>query len=172
MSPPGPAGPRGPRDPGDHEPRPGSLRPTNGGTLALCGCLGLVGGWAYRWLVEQTGGVAPLVTWLQVLVLLFFAAALAAVAWTTWRQLQRDSTFLEPHRAVNRLVLAKASALVGALVAGGYAGYALSWLGRGDELADERMVRSGVAALAGVLILLAALTLERACRVRADDPEA
>ena len=35
----------------------------------------------------------------------------------------------EPHRAVNRLVLGRAGALVGALVAGGYAGYAVSWIG-------------------------------------------
>lgn len=159
----------GPPDPDDPEPRSGSVRPTTGGTLALCGCLGLVGGWGYRWVVERAGGVPPLVTWIQVLVLLFFAAALAVVAWATWRHLHRDGGFLEAHRAVNRLVLAKASALVGALVAGGYAGFALSWLGRRDELADERMLRSGVAALAGVLIVLASLWLERSCRIRADD---
>ena len=46
----------------------------------------------------------------------------------------------EPHHAVNRLVLAKSCALAGALVAGGYLGYALSWLGLTDaELAQQRM---------------------------------
>ena len=53
---------------------------------------------------------------------------------------------LEPHRAVNRLVMAKACALVGALVAGGYAGYALTWLGMEAELADQRLLRSAIAA--------------------------
>ncbi len=49
---------------------------------------------------------------------------------------------LEPHQAVNRLVLARACALVGALVAGGYLGYALSWLGVDAELARQRAWRS------------------------------
>ena len=49
----------------------------------------------------------------------------------------------QPHQAVNRLVLAKACALAGALVAGGYLGYALSWVGLTDaELAQQRMVHA------------------------------
>ena len=76
---------------------------------------------------------------------------------------------LEPHRAVNRLVLARACALVGALVAGGYVGYAVSWLGDDAELADQRVLRSAVAGLAGVAIVVTAMLLERACRVRSDD---
>ena len=48
-------------------------------------------------------------------------------------------------------MLARACALVGALVAGGYLGYALSWVGVSAELADQRVVRSLVAALAGVV---------------------
>ena len=78
---------------------------------------------------------------------------------------------LEPHQAVNRLVLARACALVGALVAGGYFGYALSWVGVDTELGDQRMWRSVVAGLAGVAIVITALLLERACRVRSDDDE-
>ena len=66
-------------------------------------------------------------------------------------------------------MLAKACALVGALVAGGYVGYALSWVGLAAELADQRMLRSGVAALGGLLTCGAALLLERACRVGAED---
>jgi hypothetical protein len=77
---------------------------------------------------------------------------------------------LEPHRAVNRLVLGRACALVGALVAGGYAGYALSWLGiEGDPLAGQRVLRSVIAAVLGVGICVGGILLERACRVRGDD---
>jgi TctA family transporter len=57
---------------------------------------------------------------------------------------------------------------VGALVAGGYLGYALSWVGVDTELGDQRMWRSAVAGLAGVAIVITALLLERACRVRSD----
>ena len=77
---------------------------------------------------------------------------------------------IAPHQAVNRLVLAKACALAGAAVAGGYLGYALSWVGVDEaELAGERLLRSGLAGLAGVAIVAGSLMLERACRVRRDD---
>ena len=77
---------------------------------------------------------------------------------------------LEPHRAVNRLVLGRAAALVGALVAGGYAGYAVSWIGDPAELAGQRILRSAVAVAAGITTMVAALLLERACRVQKRDP--
>ena len=77
-----------------------------------------------------------------------------AVAWSTYRLLHRRHGRLEPHRAVNRLVLAKACALAGALVAGGYFGYALSWLGLTDaELARERVLHSVLAGVAGVALV-------------------
>ena len=60
---------------------------------------------------------------------------------------------------------------MGGLVAGGYAGYAVSWLGLRAELADERILRSAAAAVAGVAIVIGALLLERACRVRSGDEE-
>ena len=61
--------------------------------------------------------------------------------------------------------------LRGALAVGGYLGYALSWLGVDAELADQRLARSLVAAFASVLVVVTALLLERACRVRDLDPE-
>ncbi len=66
-------------------------------------------------------------------------------------------------------MLAKASALAGALFAGGYLGYAISWWGMTDALlARERVVHSLLAALAGALVVTGGLLLERACRVRKD----
>ena len=41
--------------------------------------------------------------------------------------------------------------------------------GDASPLADERVARSGLAALAGLLTVVASLLLERACRVRSDD---
>ena len=61
--------------------------------------------------------------------------------------------------------------LVGALVAGGYLGFAVSWVGVEAELAGQRIVRSLLAGLAGLLITIGALWLERACRVPKDDDE-
>ena len=149
----------------------GRLQPTTSAAVAAWAAVGLVGGWALRPLSERLNGTAPIVTWLQPMALLFVAAILGATAWITWRTVHVRREYLEPHRAVNRLVLARSCALVGALVAGGYAGYALSWLGVDSDLGSQRVWRSAVAALGGVLIALTAVLLERACRVRKDDPE-
>ena len=155
--------------PGDDDAR---LRPTGVGVLLGWGLAGLVGGWLVRPLWAWADGTAPMITWLQVLALFLVAAILAGTAWATWRTLHVHGHRLEPHRAVNRLVLAKACALVGALAAGGYAGYALSWVGMAAELADQRMVRSDIAALGGLLTCGAALLLERACRVSVPEDDA
>ena len=96
------------------------------------------------------------------------AAILGATAYGTWRAVHVHREVLEPHRAVNRLVLARACALVGALVAGGYFGYAVSWVGVGPDLAGQQLWRSVAAGLAGVAVVITALLLERACRVRSD----
>lgn len=154
----------------DGEPPPaGRLRPTTPGALTAWAAVGLVGGWLLRPVAERVQGTAPIVTWLQPFALLFVAAVLGAVAWLTWRTLHVRHEYLEPQRAVNRLVLGRACALVGALVAGGYAGYALAWLGVDTDLAQQRVGRSALGALGGALVTSTALLLERACRVRSDD---
>jgi hypothetical protein len=131
--------------------------------------VGLVGGWLLHPVAERFRDTAPIVTWAQPLALLLVAAILGATAYLTWRTVQVQQERLEPHHAVNRLVLARSCALVGALVAGGYLGYAVSWLGVDTELANQRAWRSAVAAAAGVGIVVTSLLLERACRVRSDD---
>lgn len=138
--------------------------------LAGWAIAGLVLGWLLHPAAERLGRTAPVVSWAQPLALLLVAAILAYTAWSTRRLLRLRPDLLLPHQAVNRLVLARACALVGALVAGGYAGYALSWVGSAAELADERILRSLVAALGGGLIVAGALLLERTCRV--DGPGA
>jgi hypothetical protein len=152
-------------------PSSGQVRSTPPAVLASWVSLGLVGGWLLRPLVERSGGTAPVVTWLQVVVLFFGAGVVATTAIVTWRALQVRAEWIEPHRAVNRLLMAKACALTGALVAGGYAGYAVSWLGLADELAGQRIARSLLAGLAGLMMTIGALVLERACRAKFDDDE-
>ena len=152
-------------------PAAGTIGPTRAGTLVVFGLVALVGGWVLRPITERLDGTAPVITWLQVFVLFFVAGLVAVTAGVTWRSLQVRREWLEPHRAVNRLVMAKASALAGALMVGGYVGYAVSWLGLEAELAGQRITRSLLAGLAGLLITIAALVLERACRARFSDDE-
>lgn len=164
-----PVPPRGPDhrpdDEGDDEPT-GSLHPTSYAVVAAWALGGLVLGWLLKRVAEQVNGTAPLVSWAQPAALWLLAAVLVITWWQTHRAVQVRRERLEPHRAVNRLVLARAGALVGALVAGGYAGYALAWVGDPAELATQRIVRSLVAVAAGVVTVVGALLLERACRVR------
>lgn len=130
--------------------------------------VGLVAGWLLHPLAERVWGTAPIVTWAQPLALFLVAGILGATAWVTWRAVHVRRERLDPQQAVNRLVLARACAFVGALVGGGYLGYAVSWLGAEAELASQRALRSGLGALAGLAIAVTGLLLERACRVRSD----
>jgi len=163
-----------PRDPLDDEgpPEPeGSLRPTSYVVVTMWAVAGLVLGWLWHPVAERLSGTAPVVSWAQPAALWLVAVVIGTTAWQTHRAVQVQRVRLEPHRAVNRLVLGRAGALVGALVAGGYAGYAVSWIGDPAELAGQRILRSGVAVLAGITIVVGALLLERACRVQKRDPE-
>lgn len=146
----------------------GSLRPTTPLTLLGWAVVGLVLGWAVRPIWERLDAVPPVVAPAQPLALLLLASILGYVAWVTHRAVHVRREPLAAHQAVNRLVLARASALVGSLVAGGYAGYAITWLGDRAEWAEDRMLASALAAGAGLAATVAALLLERACRVRRE----
>lgn len=153
------------------DPPEGQLRPTSAAALAIAGVLGLGFGWLLRPVMVRATGTPPFVTWVQALALVFVATFLAYVAWHTWQTIQVQRGRLEGNKAVNRLVLARACALVGALAAGGYTGYGITWLGDASELADQRLLRCAVAAVGGLLVMLASLVLERACRVPSGRPD-
>lgn len=150
----------------------GHLRPVSPGALTGWLVAGLVGGWLVRRICGALGVVVPPVGWSQILVLGFAAVVLGTTAWLTRQAVRTARADLMAHHAVNRLVLARASALVGALLLGGYAGHALSWVGAASAVADERLVRSLLAALAGGAVLGAALLLERACRAGSGNARA
>jgi hypothetical protein len=161
----GPAGPQG----DDPEPDPvGSLRPITPRALALTAVVGLVTGWAFPRVALRWFDRPPMVSWAQPLTLFLAAAILSFLAWHTWRTVHQLGERLEPQRAVNRLVLARAGALMGAAVAGGYAGYAISWLGDASQRADDWILRSALACLAALVVMLASVALERACRAPGD----
>jgi hypothetical protein len=165
-----------PRDepPSTEEPPPpdpeGRIQVTSPGAVVGFGLVGLVLGWLVRPVSLRLDGTAPTVGWLPVVALGFLAVVVGSLAWATFRQIHRRGERLLPQHAVNRLVLGKAGALAGALVAGGYFGYALSWLGiSGALLARQRIGHSVLAGIAATCLVVGALFLERACRVRKDD---
>ena len=71
-----------------------------------------------------------------------------------------------------RLLIAKASAFVGALCTGVYAGFALSFLDAVSASGPRnRVIMAGAAAVVSVLVVTAGLLLERACRIPEDPDE-
>lgn len=152
-------------------PPPGRLRTTSAGLVAGWALAGLVLGRLLRPLLTELDRTAPQIGWLQAGSLYLLAAILLAVARATHRAVRGPHAPLEPHEAVNRLVLAKACALVSSLATGGYLGHALSWVGSPAELGTERIVMSLVAAAGAALAVLGSLLLERACRVSEDEDE-
>ncbi|MFZ5848148.1 MAG: DUF3180 domain-containing protein [Actinomycetota bacterium] len=162
-----PPEPEGPEPP---EPPTGHVRTTSVGAVVGSALVGFVLGWLLRPVSIRVNGSAPTVGWTPVLALLLVALIMGMVAWSTYRDLHRRGIWLEAYKAVNRLVLAKASALAGSVVAGGYFGYALSWWRVSEAaLAQQRMIQSLVAGAAGVLTVAGSLLLERACRVRGGE---
>ncbi len=135
------------------------------------GLSGLVLGWSLRAVAIRVDALLPRIGWLQAATLYLVALILALAARATHQALQRGERRLPPHQAVNRLVLAKACAIAGAFVTGGYLGHALSWVGVASDLGGSRILVSTVAAGGAVLMVAASLLLERACRVRDDDDE-
>ena len=149
----------------DREPPSGNLQLTRPAALAASGVIGLLLGWGIRPLALRLGWIEPSVSWSVIFLVGFVALIVGASAWLTRRTLRRDRLALSAEQAVNRLVLGKACALVGAFFLGAFVGYAIAQLGVADVAAGPRMLRSPVAAAGSALMMVFALLLERACRV-------
>jgi hypothetical protein len=163
------ADPEPPDEPAE-PPEAGRLRPMSPAGLCIFAAVGLVAGWVFHQVTDTSTGVPPQVPWLQPLALFLVACILGGTAWSTRRTIAQHPGSLSPHQAVNRFVLARACAYVGALAAGVYIGYAVSWLGvSSSDMAGQRAFRSACAGVAGLLIVVGGLLLERACRVPPED---
>ena len=156
---------RAPEPDEEPEPRQGRITPTGPGPLVIAGAVGMVLGWAVRPLCLRLGFAEPDISLLSVGLLFFAAAIIGGSAYVTRRMVQRHRSALAHHQAVNRLVLAKACALTGALLTGCYLGYVVAQIGVGDPGSLTRLWHAAAAALGAATATTAALLLEQACRV-------
>lgn len=151
------------------EPNRGSVTPTRIAVLIVVFLLAGGLGYAIVPLSDALSGSAPQVQWSSVGALFVIAVVLFLLANSTHRTVHRERRHIDARRAVRLLLLAKASALTGAILAGGYLGFGLQFVNELNiPLPQQRVIRSVCAAIAAVLIVVAGLLLERACRVPKD----
>lgn len=148
------------------------MKSTSWVALLVAAVFGALGGWLIVVVAGALDLVPPYVPWTAPGALAVIAALVGALAWSTHQRIQVRHERIEPERGVAFLVLGKASALAGALVAGGYLSFALLFVGRWDAAGPrERVVRSLVAVVIAVGLCIAGLLLERACKVPGGDDE-
>lgn len=165
LPPSGPEGSDGGPAPEDDEPfSRGHLSPLGWGALVALVLAGVAVGWSWHAVADSIAEARPTGV-LQGVALWFLAAGLFGVGGVTRRAVRSTSATLDPERMVNRLVLGRAGAVGGALLAGGYLGYALTWIGSHPDLRAERVGLALLASLGGLMVLVGGKFLERACRV-------
>lgn len=157
--------PRG-TPPRSREGRPGpGLRPTKPATLIVAALIAAALGWL---LIANNYGDFPSIQWLPTIIFGGLAALEFIAATTTKARIDRKpgSGPIEPLTVMRYAVLAKASSLAAALFAGFFAAVVAWLLGSRDLTQATADTPPAVGALIGaVLLLIAALLLERACRV-------
>ncbi len=142
--------------------------PTRLGLLATLALLAAVVGWCVVGLFDSVVGRSLPVPWTAPAALLVVALALFIWALLLRPRLQhkRGTTPVSPFVAARTAALAMAASRTGALVGGFYLGavvaFVPSWFA---EAPRERVVVGSVAVIASVLVVLAALWLERICRL-------
>jgi hypothetical protein len=144
----------------------GSIDLTPRRALAVAAMFGALAGWLIVITANALDIIPPSVPWTAPAGLVLVAALVGGLAYSTHQRIHVRHERIEPQRAVAFLVLGKASALAGAVVAGGYLAYGLMFITRLDAAGPrDRVIRSALAVLAGIALMITGLLLERACKV-------
>jgi uncharacterized membrane protein YbhN (UPF0104 family) len=148
------------------------VTPTRLRTLVLCGLAGALAGYLLAELAY--GSLPPLPSYAPVTLLLLAVveALMARVVSDRVRGRARPGARpVHPLQVARAVALAKASSPTGSLLLGGYLAVLVWLLPREAEQARDDALVSGASALAALLLVLAALALERAGRTP-DSPAA
>lgn len=145
------------------------MEPTRASTLVVAALAAAAVGW---WVISTWYVRMPVFPWLPSVTLAALAVLEGYAAINTRARIDRrpGQDPVNPLLVARFVVLAKASALAGAIFAGFYAGLVL-WLFIQQTRAADNDLPAAVSGLAASLALVAAAVwLERACRVP-DQPE-
>lgn len=143
------------------------MRRTSAGLLLLLALLAAGGGFLLDHLLTASGRVTFAPSLLLPVLLLLIAAASLGVAWPVRRSV-RSGVRIDPFRALRAATLARASSLLGAIMAGFGAGLLVFLLSR----PVDPQVGSTVAMLAlvgsAIVLTIAALVAEQFCTLPKD----
>lgn len=143
------------------------MRRTSAGLLLVLALLGAGAGFALDQVLTASGRATFTPSLLLPVLLLLIAAASLGVAWPVRRSV-RSGTRIDPFRALRAATLARASSLVGAIMAGFGAGLLTFLLSR----PVDPPIGSTVAMLAlmgsAVVLVIAALVAEQFCTLPKD----
>lgn len=141
------------------------MTPTSLRLLATIGGISAVAGWVIADLIDRVAGRGMPVPWTAPATLAILALALSFWALGMRRRL-RDG-HVDPFVAARTAALAMAASRTGAIATGVYAGFLVWFAGQWwIEAARARGIASAVSVLAGLLVIAAALWLERICRIK------
>lgn len=137
-------------------------------TLVAAALLGVAAAFALDTVLAMRGlaVVVPPISLAVALVLI--GAVLVALAWPV-RRAAKGERRIDPFYALRVVVLAQASALAGALLAGASAGILLYLVTRTVVPLGSSLAAGGTV-VAAVLLLIAALVAEHWCALPPDDP--
>lgn len=150
------------------------MRPTRVSTLVWIGLAAAPVGWSVGRIVDAVSNALPPVPWILPLLLVLLAAVLfvGARAVRGWIEERKYDGRMDALGVARLLALAKAGAVFGAAVAGGYIGLGVLAL---ESLAvpagRNRVILSAAVAVMAVVVAVAAVRLERACQVPPGDEE-
>lgn len=143
------------------------MRRTSVGLLAVLALLGAGGGFVLDQMLTATGRATFTPSLFLPVLLLLIAAAALGVAWPVRRSV-RSGIRIDPFRALRAATLARASSLLGAIMAGFGAGLLVFLLSR----PVDPQVGSTVAMLAligsAIILVIAALVAEQFCTLPKD----
>jgi hypothetical protein len=150
------------------------VTPTRARLLLAIVAVAAAVGWGAARLVDAYAGRSMPVPWTAPAVMVVLALALALWARGTRDRLARKpgTKRMEPLVAARSAALAMAASRTGAVVAGFYSGVAIALASMWDvPYVRERIVVSVAAVGGSVLVVLAALWLERVCRLPPSDTD-
>ncbi|MEZ5185117.1 MAG: DUF3180 domain-containing protein [Candidatus Nanopelagicales bacterium] len=143
------------------------MTPTRARLLLLLGLVSAVAGWVLADLVDEIAGRGVPVAWTAPATLLILAMAL--LFWALGMRKRLHEGRVDPFVAARTAALAMAASRTGAIATGVYAGF-LAWFAGAwyIEASRNRGLASLAAVVAGLLMVAAALYLERICRIKSD----